>query len=376
MSNSRHPSSSGLGSDEGHSEPTKARILVVDDDPDIREFLTNALSASGNYDVEVAGNAPEALLAMDDLTGTFDCLLVDIQMPKVNGIDLCAILRQNPEYSSVPILMLTAMSERKYLDSAFSKGATDYITKPFDVVELRMRVDRARRENYGQSHYVEETSPHASVGTAKQSASSLKLDQPILLTGIDRLVHQNSFEDYVMQSSSRDTQNAFIRATKIVNIQRLHRALPEECFRGVLRCVAELISNETMRCGGVLSYKGNGVFLHIGQGKIALDQGISNPQSNRSKYLENIREVSGHNIDLVFGDKMPISGIPKSHIRFELNKAIENVEGRDTRSKKWAANSKWKPEQTSNGKGRNHIELSAYKILLQDMVLQRNCRPN
>lgn len=374
MFNSGQPSSRDRGIDEDSSEATKARILVVDDEPDIRDVLQIALSASGFYDIELARNASEALLAIDSLSGTFDCLLLDIQMPMISGVDLCEIIRKNPEYSSVPIVMLTAMSDRKYLDSAFSKGATDYICKPFDFMDLRMRIGRARQKSVRQPHNAEQALSHQSAKTDEQSVCSLKLDQPIYLAGIDRCVNLNSFENYVLQSSSQGLQNTFVRAVKIANIQMLHRTLSEKCFRGVLRCVAELLSDETTLCGGVLSYRGNGVFLHMGQSNVTLARVVSNRQVNRNLYLENIKKVSGHHIELVFGSKVPVSKVSKSGVLFEMNKAIVDAEEKDTQSRKWATYSEWQIEQTSKGKEREHIELSGYKNLLQNMLLDKNCR--
>lgn len=359
---------------EDNTEATKARFLVVDDEPDIRKFLQIALSASGLCDVEVARNAPEALLAIDSFSGTFDCLLLDIQMPKISGVELCEIIRKNPEYSTVPIVMLTAMSERKYLDSAFLKGATDYICKPFDVMDLRMRIGRARQKCVQQTLTVEQASSLPSVETDPQSKSSLKLDQSIYLAGIDRCVNPNSFENYVLQSTSQGFQNTFVRAVKITNIQILHRSLSETSFRGVLRCVAELLSDETMLCGGVLSYRGNGFFLHTGQRNVTLSRVVSNWQANRNLYLENIKRVSGHHIDLVFGNKVSVSGLSKSSVLFELNKAIQDAEEKDSGSRKWATFSEWQTVQANHGKERDHIELNAYKNLLQNMLLDENCR--
>lgn len=378
MFNSGHPLSQAPSVADDDSDVQKARILVVDDEQDIREFLQIALAASGYCDIEVASNASEALLAIDSLSGTFagtfDCLLIDIQMPMISGIDLCETIRQNPEYSNVPILMITAMSERKYLDSAFAKGATDYICKPFDVMDLRMRIGRARQKIGLHPYGTEQTSALPTRNLDTQSESLLKLDQPVNLAGIDRFVSLNSFENYVLQSSSQGLQNAFVKAVKIANIQMFHRSMSEKNFRAVLRCVAELLSDESMLCGGVLSYRGNGVFLHTGQSKAPLAKVSSNRTKSRNSYLDNIKMVSGHQIELVFGNEVPVSGLSKSCVLFEMNKAILDAEEKDTRSRKWATYSEWRIEQASRGNERDHIELSAYKNLLQNMLLDKNCR--
>ncbi|WP_224825905.1 PleD family two-component system response regulator [Cognatishimia sp. MH4019] len=116
------------------------RILAVDDDPIILDLLTVALSTFGYDDIVTAQNGAEAIEILQSDQGLFDTLLYDIQMPVMDGIELVYRTRALLRYSDVPILMLTAMSEKTYIDRAFLAGATDYITKPFDTMELQARL--------------------------------------------------------------------------------------------------------------------------------------------------------------------------------------------------------------------------------------------
>jgi CheY-like chemotaxis protein len=100
----------------------KMRVLVVDDEPGILELLKTALGALGAYEVSIASSGMDALRIIDTAERPFDCLLLDIQMPKMNGITLCREVRQIPLYQDTPIIMLTAMSEKKYVDQAFTSG--------------------------------------------------------------------------------------------------------------------------------------------------------------------------------------------------------------------------------------------------------------
>ena len=128
------------------------RILAVDDDPYILELLPMIAARAGLADVTTASCGELALEAMVNDKPGFECLLFDINMPKMDGIELCARARQLPAYRRMPIIMLTAMSEKDYIVAAFKAGATDYATKPFDIVELgaRLRIAQelvsARRE--------------------------------------------------------------------------------------------------------------------------------------------------------------------------------------------------------------------------------------
>lgn len=111
------------------------RLLIADDDNEIRELLEFDLSHSG-YDVESAKDGEEAL--QKALTGNYDIILLDVMMPKMNGFDVCKNIRAaKPD---VPILMLTAKGTINDKTQGFNSGADDYIVKPFDIQEVLLRV--------------------------------------------------------------------------------------------------------------------------------------------------------------------------------------------------------------------------------------------
>ena len=116
---------------------TRARILVADDDPAILQVLDTVLSGDG-YQVITAedGNAAVELARHDG----FDLILLDVQMPKLDGLAAARLLRQEPRLADIPIVMLTARTADKDIEAAFAEGVTDYITKPFAVSQMRARV--------------------------------------------------------------------------------------------------------------------------------------------------------------------------------------------------------------------------------------------
>lgn len=117
--------------------PTRSRILVADDDPDVARLVESALRDDG-YEVQVASDGAEAL----DLTRRqlFDLILLDLQMPGVDGLAACRQMRADPRLQDLPIVMLTAHREDEALLAGFAGGVTDYMTKPFSVAQLRARV--------------------------------------------------------------------------------------------------------------------------------------------------------------------------------------------------------------------------------------------
>ena len=111
------------------------RLLIADDDNEIRELLEFDLSHSG-YEVDSAKDGEEAL--QKALTGNYDLILLDVMMPKMNGFDVCKNIRKSK--SEIPILMLTAKGTITDKTEGFDMGADDYIVKPFDIQEVLLRV--------------------------------------------------------------------------------------------------------------------------------------------------------------------------------------------------------------------------------------------
>lgn len=122
---------------------SRLRVLVVDDEPDLLEILRVALTSLRPYTVSVALSAASALERIAEAPVAFDIFLLDIQMPEVGGLELLGRIRRMPLYAETPVIMLTAMSDRSYVEMAFREGASDYVTKPFDYEDLFERIDAA-----------------------------------------------------------------------------------------------------------------------------------------------------------------------------------------------------------------------------------------
>jgi len=120
-------------------------ILVVDDDPKIRSVLGRGLRFEG-YDVQIAASGQEALQLARDTT--FDLVVLDLTMPRMDGLEVCRRLRRGV---NVPILMLTARSAVADRIVGLDSGADDYLTKPFDFEELLAHVRALLRRTQPQS---------------------------------------------------------------------------------------------------------------------------------------------------------------------------------------------------------------------------------
>ena len=117
----------------------KARILVVDDEPQLTRVLLRSLTSKG-YDVHIAGDGEVGLQTFRDWTPSL--VITDLAMPNMGGLELCRRLRA---VSDVPIIVLSVRGEEKAKVEALDAGADDYVTKPFGMDELLARVRAALR---------------------------------------------------------------------------------------------------------------------------------------------------------------------------------------------------------------------------------------
>src|SRR5512147_1966503 len=115
------------------------RVLVVDDNLSIQKLVSVNLQAR-DYAVEVAGTGEEALRLFKE--GEYDLVILDLILPGMSGIDVCALIRQGSE---VPIVVLSAREDEELKVHALDTGADDYVTKPFSPKELLARVRAVMR---------------------------------------------------------------------------------------------------------------------------------------------------------------------------------------------------------------------------------------
>jgi two-component system OmpR family response regulator len=123
----------------------RPKVLVIDDEPGVRELISEALSLSEINAVQAA----DGLEALSFLRRErFDLLILDINMPKLDGLALLEKLRS--EGMLVPVLMLSARADKADINQGLRTGADDYITKPFSIEELVLRVKAIMRRSKGE----------------------------------------------------------------------------------------------------------------------------------------------------------------------------------------------------------------------------------
>ena len=127
-------------------------ILVIEDEPDIRKNLEYNLSREG-FKVSTAGSLKDGLKSLD--SNTYSLILLDLMLPDGSGLDLCKKIKSNSSLESIPIIILTAKDDEVDRVVGFELGADDYVTKPFSVRELILRVKAVLKRGQAKKEIVE-----------------------------------------------------------------------------------------------------------------------------------------------------------------------------------------------------------------------------
>jgi CheY-like chemotaxis protein len=113
------------------------KILIAEDEPDIRDLIAFTLRFAG-YEVATANNGEEAVQAASREFP--DLILMDVRMPRMTGYDACRLLKANPELKDIPVVFLSAKGQESEIQTGLEAGAEDYLLKPFAPDELTNRV--------------------------------------------------------------------------------------------------------------------------------------------------------------------------------------------------------------------------------------------
>ena len=124
--------------------PAVNRLLIIDDEPVARAALDGLLSGQG-YELHFASNGLEGLARAAELLP--DLVLLDVMMPRLDGFEVCRQLRANPQLAEMPVVMVTSLDDRDSRLTGLRAGADDFISKPFDRLELQARVSTIVRLN-------------------------------------------------------------------------------------------------------------------------------------------------------------------------------------------------------------------------------------
>jgi two-component system response regulator PhoP len=126
------------------------RVLVVEDEPRLAENVARSLRETAGYAVDISSDGQDGLFLAQ--SNTYDAILLDLMLPKLDGLQLLKQLRQGGQHT--PVLVLTARDDKESVVALLDAGADDYLTKPFDLGELIARAKALIRRGKGQSSSV------------------------------------------------------------------------------------------------------------------------------------------------------------------------------------------------------------------------------
>lgn len=242
------------------------KILAVDDDELTLSILPILLAESGYNDVTVCSSPELALTKIENGDVRFDCFFFDISMPFIHGIELCKRVRALHAYKETPVIMLTALAEKSDIDEAFAAGATDYVTKPFDVTEIGARARVAdkliqARKAGRQHHALGAARPKEYTYTAK-----VPFFDPQTFDNVDGAVEYQAIKNYLNTLSRTGLHSSNFFAVKIDQAEQIHASASRAEFTDTLTKIASAIAR-TLRPMGffLMSYAGSGHFLCVSQ---------------------------------------------------------------------------------------------------------------
>ncbi len=234
------------------------KILAVDDDPDFLSVFRTVLQGLGYNDLATAGSGEEALELIGRAATGFDCMILDIQMPDMDGIELCRRIRAIETHKDTPIVMNTVMGDREFIDAAFAAGATDYLTKPVDPVEIKVRLgvleklvgERLRAQ-------IALSSP----GTDAFAAPSYGFMDGIPLKRVDGAVDLFAMGNYLKTLGMFRALSVCAVGVRVVNARQIHDLEGGYVFGEVMIDVATCLSDCLKPTHRMIAYAGGGTFV-------------------------------------------------------------------------------------------------------------------
>ncbi len=123
---------------DGFKSSGKTRVLVVDDDPEIVELISEVLTRDGRFEVKTASSGYTAGIATQQFRP--DVILLDYMLPDVNGNIVCQTIRKNPEFEHIKIIIVSGVIKQDEIDRLLNAGAQGFVKKPFNITELTGKI--------------------------------------------------------------------------------------------------------------------------------------------------------------------------------------------------------------------------------------------
>lgn len=218
----------------------QARILVVDDNPVNLKVLVKPLQKAGYETLEAADGFKAVELALRELP---DLILLDVMMPKRDGLEVSRILKDNESTASIPIIFVTASAESKDIVKAFSAGGSDYVTKPVKIDEVMARVSVQLRVRQAEMELVERNE-QLNKTSQQLVAANEALAKQARIDGLTGLLNRGAWDESAKCEHDRAVRNKSGYAILMIDIDyfklfndSLGHPAGDDCLRRVAQCV-------------------------------------------------------------------------------------------------------------------------------------------
>ncbi len=243
------------------TEARKPVILIVDDIPVNIQLIQGYLTAVG-YQTVVAQNGEEAIFRVREALP--DLILLDVMMPKINGLETCRILKRNQQTQHIPIIMVTALNELDDKIRGIEAGADDFISKPFNRLELLARVKSLLR----LKHYYDQLQEKIRLlEQAKEQLRTLAVTD-----GLTGVYNYRYFREYLAQEFRRAERHRLVVSLVMLDIdffKKYNDTHGHQAGDEVLKVVARLMKNNTRAIDVVARYGGEEFILVLPETKKA-----------------------------------------------------------------------------------------------------------
>ena len=236
------------------------RVLVVDDDPIFRGLFCGVLRHNDISELESVASGPEALRLVERYDGDFDCIFVDIEMPEMNGVELVRHLRKLDPRGNSQIVMVTAMQDRQYVDDAFTAGALDYITKPLDALEFKIRLASIRR-NYEAR--LQEAAIRIQLYAADGAKHRIDFEDAVALPEVTGLITLDALRNYLKIIARPRYAMSQRIGIQVENAPNIYVRTGDEEFLDIMADVAETCLEKMSLQNCMMAYVGSGEFITV-----------------------------------------------------------------------------------------------------------------
>ena len=260
-------------------------FLAVDDDPVFLAVLSQMMVQLGYSEPKLASSGLDALSILQDTSARYDCILLDIQMPGIDGIATCRRIRQLPHHVATPIMMVTTLTGRSFVDYAFAAGATDYLTKPLDNIELDARLGMMerlvteRRRSVALEQEMSSLSDLPGIGFAFDDAAPLPLS--------DALIDYLALENHLLTLGRLSLFGHRAVAFKVLSALDMYQRLEPIEYLDYMADVARAIVASLKRQSFMLAHAGSGEFVCIFNRRQPID--LNELQQDISIQLQTLR---------------------------------------------------------------------------------------